>query len=240
MVALLVITTLALLGLSLSFVSAQSNQLGLLTPRIDVEATARAIHFEHRRAEVEKAAQERLLNIKAQINQKKQTLSELEQASQTQDAQLATLQVQIAQYKIDIERAQAVLTNLQQAVRETETNARDVPATDEPELPTTQATVQQSLPVVSTQLQVTSEEQAQPPASVESPIPESDEENEHSPVSHQDDEAESDQESDGHDDDESDRESDGSDGHDDDEGDGESDGHDDEEGDGESDEHDDD
>ena len=216
-IALLVIITIALLGLSLSFASTQSNQLGLLPPRIDVEATARAIQLEHRRAEVESVSQERLLNIKAQINQKEQTLSELEEAFQTQDAQLgaqlATLQDQIAQYKSDIEKAQAVLVHLQEAAQETETNALDAPATGESQLPTAQTAVQQPLPTVSPQLQPTSEEQAQPPASVESPIPGSHEDNEHSPDSqqdgedHQQDEDENDRKTETHDDDESDRES---------------------------------
>jgi chromosome segregation ATPase len=239
-IALLVILTIALLGLSLSFASTQSSQLGILPPKIDVEATARAIQLEHRRAEVESAAQERLLNIKAQISQKEQTLSELEQASQAQDAQLgaklAALQDQIAQYGNDIGQAQALLVRLQQTVRETETNAQDAAATDESQVPTTQPPVQQSLPTVSPQLQTNAAEQAQPPASLESSSPASDEANEHSPDSQQA-EDEHDSEAEVHDDDKSDGESDG---HDDDDGDKESNGHDDDEGDEESDEHDDD
>jgi TolA-binding protein len=109
---------LTVFGVLAVLASAQMGPGHLLEPQINVEATAHALQFQRRQTELAIATSQRVLTLKAQLEQKQQALAELEQAIQNQRSQLetdlATLQVQTEHSKANMALAQATITELKQ------------------------------------------------------------------------------------------------------------------------------
>ena len=155
---LLTIFVLIFLSLSIVVTSARANPGNLLVPKIDVEATAQAIQFENKRVEIEAAAQKRLASIQAQIDQRQQTLAELNHSNEAEITQLQTqvsnLQTQIEQARAETQQLQTTITQLEQTIKDDEAASQKELADEQFGMQQKETLLQNDLQSVSDQLQV--------------------------------------------------------------------------------------
>ncbi len=115
-----VVIALGLVGLSTVFAASRNGEVNLILSHIDVGATAQAIRFQNRRAELENASQERLVSLQAQIDRLQNSLIQHNQTVQTQTAQqnnqLATLHAQTVKKQATVEALQSALSQVQQDI----------------------------------------------------------------------------------------------------------------------------
>lgn len=109
---------LGLFGLSTAF--AGSRGVNLISPRVDVAATAQIIQFQNKQAQLEQAFEQRLEALRSQISQTQQALDDLNRSVEAQTStynnQLTVLQEQVAQKQGTVQRLQANLISLKQDI----------------------------------------------------------------------------------------------------------------------------
>lgn len=112
LVVLVVLTMAALFGLTTVFAASGS---GLLGRRIDIEATAQAIRFEHRRAELQATADFRLAALEIQIQGARRSLEIMRQTVQAQSAAQTN---QLTAIRQEVQRKQAAVKEMESKLME--------------------------------------------------------------------------------------------------------------------------
>ena len=157
--ALIVISAFIIMATSLTSPTQASQSTPEPSPllAVNIEATAQALQYQNRQNELEAAFREREATWQAQIAQKQQELTNLDQSAQAQinqlQADLSNFKSQIDQTSANIQAMQAHLTEVQQAIQTDETTYQSQVNKLQTELTNTQNQLQQQLEATNAQLQ---------------------------------------------------------------------------------------
>ncbi|RMF01616.1 MAG: hypothetical protein D6768_10205 [Chloroflexi bacterium] len=114
----ILVIILGLFGLSTVF-AASGQQVNLLAPQVNVEATVKALQLENRESKLEDASEERIKVIKTEIDAASRSLREFEEKAATQTAQqteqLSALQQQVIDKRATVQSVEAGILQLRQS-----------------------------------------------------------------------------------------------------------------------------
>ncbi|GAB4422417.1 MAG: hypothetical protein Kow0031_00140 [Anaerolineae bacterium] len=117
-----------LFGLSTVFAASRTGHFNLLSPQIDVQATAQAIQVNNHRGALETDYQQRMALLQTQIDQVSQSLEALNRTiadqNSRQNSQLATLQQQVTAQQQVVDNLQNTATFLDTTMAREETAHR--------------------------------------------------------------------------------------------------------------------